>query len=65
MRNLGPLYEGAGHANSVTGGVSCLKNYTPSDLAFARPRQIVKQVQHFQPKLQLAISSQDIFWDGC
>ena len=28
------------------------------------PGQIVKQVQHFQPKLQLVFSSQDISWDG-
>ena len=35
MASLGPLTEGAGTAQAVTGGVSCLKNDTPSVICFA------------------------------
>jgi len=36
-RSLGPLFEGAGTAIAVTGGVSCVKDGTPSEPPYGGP----------------------------
>ena len=46
-QDLGPLREGAGTAQAVTGGVSYLNYDTPSDLAIARPPPSEREARLF------------------